>query len=93
MVVVVETTQSSSGFAQGEVWMDIKLKTTPQATKGAIFDVPVGQVAFDLGPNGPDTFLCGNCGNVLARGMGGSIKVTAVTIRCNVCRAFNEAPS
>jgi hypothetical protein len=63
-----------------------------------------GEVPFDGGTaiqedpgrpafrgNGPDDYVCAECGNVLAEGMHAVQMTKKVRVRCAVCRTVNVA--
>jgi phage FluMu protein Com len=41
--------------------------------------------------NGPDDYLCVECGNVLAEAMDAEYMTRKVRVRCGVCRTVNVA--
>jgi len=67
---------------------EIREGEVPFAAGTAIQDDPA-RPAF-LG-NGPDDYVCVNCGNVLARAMHAEQMTKKVRIRCAVCNTVNVA--
>ena len=67
-------------------------------------EIREGEVPFDGGTaiqedpdrpafrgNGPDDYVCVECGNVLAEGMHAVQMTKKVRVRCGVCRTVNVA--
>jgi phage FluMu protein Com len=44
-----------------------------------------------LRPNGPDDYVCAECGNLLAKSMSEQQMTLKVRIRCGRCRTVNVA--
>ena len=72
--------------------MDKRLKASPTQMSNIVVKLEgKGRITGD----GPIRWLCGNCGQQLADGQGGSALAIAgsACILCTRCRHYNEVPS
>ena len=67
---------------------EIREGEVPFAAGTAIQEDP-GRPAFR--GNGPDDYVCVQCGNVLAEAMNAEQMTVKVRVRCGVCRTVNVA--
>ncbi len=69
--------------------MDRKLVATPTKTRNIVVEL---EGEGSIGGDGPDRWLCGNCGLILADGQGpGVIAISgSYNIHCNGCGHYND---
>ena len=69
----------------------VALKVTRPPSSTAIHPMPgLGKPLFR--GNGSTDYVCGNCGSVIAAGMGPTQHVIVDTTACSACGAENEFP-
>jgi hypothetical protein len=65
-----------------------RMKIHPAGTFATV--IQLGPDNTLINSDGPDDYVCGSCGHLLMRGVGGSMTIRAAAIRCP-CGADNEA--